>query len=124
MNSHIDCRHVFAALLITMPLFSLAQTVPMSMPMTPPATAHAAQADDAYQSAFTDYKSDQDDEKLSWRSANDVVGGAEPMDGHNMDNMKSMSAPASAKNTASEPGNSKDAATVPLMMDHSGMKKQ
>ena len=109
MRSPRHCRHVLAALMMTMPLFSVAQS---------------ADVDIAYQSAFTNYKSYQDDQKQSWKDANDAVQGSDAMAGHNMENMKAMNAPASTKKLTPESAPKKGATTSEPMMDHSGMKKQ
>lgn len=109
MRSPRHCRHVLAALMMTMPLFSVAQSTDVDI---------------AYQSAFTNYKSYQDDQKQSWKDANDAMQGSDAMAGHNMENMKAMNAPASTKKLAPESAPKKGATTSEPMMDHSGMKKQ
>lgn len=106
MRSPLHCRHVLAALMMTMPLFSVAQSTDVGI---------------AYQSAFTNYKSYQDDQKQSWKDANDAVRGADPMAGHDM---KAMNAPASTKKMTPESAPKKGASTSAPMMDHGGMKKQ
>ena len=106
MISPRHCRHVFAALMMTMPLFSVAQSTDVDI---------------VYQSAFTHYKSYQDDQKQSWKDANDAVQGLDAMAGHDM---KAMSAPASTKKLTPESAPKKGASANAPMMDHSGMKKQ
>ena len=109
MRSPRHCRHVLAALMMTMPLFSVAQSTDVDI---------------VYQSAFTHYKNYQDDQQQSWKDANDAVQGSDAMAGHNMENMKTMSAPASTKKMTPESAPKKGASTSAPMMDHSGMKKQ
>lgn len=106
MRSPLHYRHVLAALMMTMPLFSVAQSTDVDI---------------VYQSAFTHYKSYQDDQKQSWKDANDAVQGSDPMAGHDM---KAMNVPAGTKKLTPESAPKKGASTSEPMMDHSGMKKQ
>lgn len=86
MLSYRYLPHALFAAIVLVPLAVAAQTAERD-----PSNAQAAASSAAYQSAFTDYKNDQDTQMVPWRTANDEVGQTGGMAGHNMGDMKGMS---------------------------------
>lgn len=125
---------MMGALIVALPLSSQAAEVPLD----PQAAVPSA----PYQSAFTDYKSYQDGEMVPWRTANDEIGRAGGMAGHDMSGMKGMDGMdgmkgkekmadmpghgmGGMKGSAASPSAGKPVERAPQTMpDHNGMQKQ